>query len=106
MLLHGDWIVTAALHGGVVRHDHAQPAFHLANACDQAGGGRGQSRAGAIEVGGFESAGHGPVHESWTDEIRKSIGDGAGLDCFGRARHHAGFASGGWQRQPARQHGP
>ena len=39
MLLHGDRIVTAALHGGVVRHDHAKPAFHLTNACDQAGGG-------------------------------------------------------------------
>ena len=39
MLLNGDRIVTAALHRGIVGHDHAQPAFNLAHPGNQAGGG-------------------------------------------------------------------
>jgi len=36
MLLHGDRIVGAALHGGIVRHDDALAARHAADAGDQA----------------------------------------------------------------------
>ena len=39
VLLDGERVVGAALHGGVVAHDHAVHAAHAANACDEPGTG-------------------------------------------------------------------
>ncbi|MOA45441.1 hypothetical protein D3C78_1678370 [compost metagenome] len=65
MLLHGQRVVGAAFHRGVVGHDHAFHAFHAADAGHHAGGGH----VFAVHLMGGQLA----DFEKWRARVQQAI---------------------------------
>jgi hypothetical protein len=94
MLLDGEGVVAAALHGRIVGDDHGEPAGDLADAGDEAGGGDILS----IDVVGGELAdfeeGGARIEEALDALAREKLaaGDVAGAGGFGASEGDSGGA--------------